>query len=142
MAYILDRKLVPNEVGIGGTVELRAWMEEMDSATLTAHLIGGVTVSELPSDFRKLAEGAYPGTDFVLPPLPNQLFTRDNSCWIYSGATVNPMFWEARRQETLLTTAIYKFHPDFKGQVKIWWGDPDVEHGKRDHGRWRCHANW
>ena len=28
----------------------------------------------------------------------------------------------------LLTTAIYRFHPDFKGQVTEWWGDPDVDH--------------
>ena len=114
-AYILDRKLVPNEVGVGGAAELRAWMGEMDSATLTAHLIGGVTVAELPADFRKLAEKAYAGTDFVLPPLPNQLFTRDSSCWIYGGVTVNPMYWPARRKETLHLTAIYKYHPKFKG---------------------------
>ena len=50
-AYILDRKLVPNEVGVGGAVELRAWMDEMDSAKLVAHLIGGVTVHELPERF-------------------------------------------------------------------------------------------
>jgi arginine deiminase len=129
-AYILDRKLVPNEVGVGGAAELRAWMKEMDSATLTAHLIGGVTVSELPEDFRKLAEKAYAATDFVLPPLPNQLFTRDSSCWIYGGVTVNPMYWPARRKETLHLTAIYKYHPKFKGgDFKIWWGDPDVDHG-------------
>ena len=65
-AYILDRKLVPNEVGVHGAVELRAWMEEMDSSTLVAHLIGGLTVHELPEDFRKIAERAYPSTDFVL----------------------------------------------------------------------------
>ena len=129
-AYILDRKLVPNEVGVGGAAELRAWMGEMDSATLTAHLIGGVTVAELPADFRKLAEKAYAGTDFVLPPLPNQLFTRDSSCWIYGGVTVNPMYWPARRKETLHLTAIYKYHPKFKGgDFTIWWGDPDVDHG-------------
>ena len=129
-AYILDRKLVPNEVGVGGTAELRAWMDEMDSATLTAHLIGGVTVMELPADFRKRVEKAYAGTDFVLPPLPNQLFTRDSSCWIYGGVTVNPMYWPARRKETLHLTAIYKYHPKFKGgDFNIWWGDPDVDHG-------------
>jgi arginine deiminase len=129
-AYILDRKLVPNEVGVGGAAELRAWMNGLDSATLVAHLIGGVTVQELPEDFRKLVEKAYPGTDFVLPPLPNQLFTRDSSCWIYGGVTVNPMFWPARRKETLHLTAIYKYHPKFKGaDFTIWWGDPDVDHG-------------
>ena len=129
-AYILDRKLTPNEVGVGGAPELRAWMDEMDSAKLVEHLIGGVTVAELPDDFRKRAEKAYAGTDFVLPPLPNQLFTRDSSCWIYNGVTVNPMYWPARRKETLHMAAIYKYHPEFKdGDFKIWWGDPDVDHG-------------
>jgi arginine deiminase len=124
-AYVLDHKITADEVGVGGAVELRAWMDEMDSATLTAHLIGGVTVAELPEDFRKIAEKAYAGTDFVLPPLPNQLFTRDSSCWIYNGVTVNPMFWPARRKEALHLTAIYKYHPKFKGgDFSIWWGDP------------------
>ena len=129
-AYILDRKLVPNEVGVGGAVDLRAWMDEMDSTKLTAHLIGGVTVAELPGEFRQAVEKAYAGTEFVLPPLPNQLFTRDSSCWIYNGVTVNPMYWPARRKETLHLTAIYKYHPKFKGgDFTIWWGDPDVDHG-------------
>jgi arginine deiminase len=129
-AYILDNKLVPNEVGVGGAVELRAWMDEMDSKTLVAHLIGGVSVAELPADFRKIVEQAYAGTEFVLAPLPNQLFTRDSSCWIYNGVTVNPMYWPARRKETLHLTAIYKYHPHFKGgDFTIWWGDPEVDHG-------------
>ncbi len=128
--YILDRKLVPNEVGVGGAPELRAWMDEMDSTKLVAHLIGGVTVAELPEALRRFAQKAYAGTEFVLPPLPNQLFTRDSSCWIYNGVTVNPMYWPARRKETLLLTAIYKYHPKFKGgDFSIWWGDPDVDHG-------------
>jgi arginine deiminase len=129
-AYILDRKLTPNEVGVGGARELRAWMDEMDPVKLVAHLIGGVAVAELPEDFRKFAEKAYAATDFALQPLPNQLFTRDSSCWIYNGVTVNPMYWPARRKETLHLTAIYKFHPEFKGgDFTIWWGDPDVDHG-------------
>ena len=129
-AYILDRKIVPNEVGVGGAVELRAWMDEMEPAKLVAHLIGGVTIAELPTDFRNLAEKAYGGTEFVIAPLPNQLFTRDSSCWIYGGVTVNSMFWPARRKEALHLTAIYKHHPSFKGgDFQFWWGDPDVDHG-------------
>jgi arginine deiminase len=129
-AYVLDRKLTANEVGAGGVGVLRPWMNEMESTQLVAHLIGGLTVDELPGDFRDVARKAYAGTDFVLPPLPNQLFTRDSSCWIYNGVTVNPMYWPARRKETLYLTAIYKHHPEFKGgDFKIWWGDPDVDHG-------------
>ena len=129
-SYILDRKLTPNEVGVGGVAELRAWMDEMDAQELVSHLIGGIVVNELPSDFRDFAKKAYGGTEFVLPALPNQLFTRDSSCWIYNGVTINPMFWPARRKETLHLAAIYQYHPAFKdGDFNVWWGDPDKDYG-------------
>ncbi len=129
-AYVLDRKAVPNEIGVNGAREIRAWMDEMDSEKLVSHLIGGVTVAELPRDLKAAASKAYEATDFVLPPLPNQLFTRDSSCWIYNGVTINPMFWPARHKEALHMAAIYKYHPEFKdGDFQVWWGDPDVDHG-------------
>ena len=68
-------------------------------------------------------------TEYLLPPLPNTLYTRDTTCWIYGGCTVNPLYWPARHEETILTTSIYKFHPDFAGKVKVWWGDPTEDHG-------------
>ncbi|MCP1366499.1 arginine deiminase, partial [Halomonas sp. BBD48] len=69
-------------------------------------------------------------SSFILPPLPNTLFTRDTTCWIYGGVTLNPMHWMARRQETLLTAAIYKFHPEFaNASFQVWYGDPDIDHG-------------
>jgi arginine deiminase len=68
--------------------------------------------------------------DFLLPPMPNTIFTRDSSCWIYGGVTLNPMFWPARRLETLNLAAIYRFHPDFADAgFPIWFGDPMVDHG-------------
>jgi len=63
--YVLDRKLVPDEVGVRGVAELRGWMNEMDSEELVSHLIGGVTVSELPDDFQHWALQAYSSADFV-----------------------------------------------------------------------------
>ena len=50
---------------------------------------------------------------FVLPPLPNTLFTRDSSCWIYGGVSINPMYWPARRLEAHNVAAIYRYHPMF-----------------------------
>ena len=90
-------------------------------------MIGGIATSDAPF-FDALQKYVDP-MGFIVPPLPNTQFTRDTTCWIYGGVTVNPMYWPARRQETLLATAIYKFHPDFKGNVTVWWGDPDVDHG-------------
>ncbi|MEZ5175205.1 MAG: arginine deiminase [Acidimicrobiia bacterium] len=127
-AFILDRKIVPNEVGVLGADELRAWMDELDSDTLVRHLIGGLTVGEMPPDFGVAASKAWGENEFAIPPLPNQLFTRDSSCWIYGGVTLNPMFWPARRKETLHLAAIYKFHPSFRdGDFTVWWGDPVEE---------------
>jgi len=64
---------------------------------------------------------------FLLPPLPNMLFTRDTSAWIYGGVTLNPMHWRVRQQETLLMDAIYRFHPMFANKAKVWWGGADED---------------
>ena len=64
-----------------------------------------------------------------MPPLPNTLYTRDTTCWLYGGLTMNPLYWPARKDETLLYKAIYEFHPDFVGS-KVWWGDPEKDWGQ------------
>jgi arginine deiminase len=129
-AWVLERRLTVNDLGFG-VAALRGWMEEMPSETLAEHLIGGVAILDVPkSEWSKMLDEAYGGTDFLLPPVPNTLFQRDPSCWIYGGVTCNPMYWPARRPETLLQRAVYKFHPTFKkAGVKIWWGDSDESFG-------------
>ena len=128
-AWVLDHRITPQEIGVGMLEELRAWMDGLPGADLAEVLIGGLTVDDLPFEPAGMF-GAYLGRlGFVLPPLPNTLFTRDNSSWIYSGVTLNPMFWQARRPETLLTTAIYRFHPKFAGRVESLWGDPTRHYG-------------
>jgi arginine deiminase len=77
----------------------------------------------------EVALDAATATEYLLPPLPNTLYTRDTTCWIYGGVTLNPLYWPARHEETILTTSIYKFHPDFAGKVNVWWGDPTQDHG-------------
>ena len=64
-----------------------------------------------------------------MPPLPNTLYTRDTTCWIYGGVTLNPLYWPARHDETLLMKAVYRFHPDFADAVTVWWGDPELDWG-------------
>jgi arginine deiminase len=67
--------------------------------------------------------------DFLLPPLPNHLFPRDNSCWLYDGVCLNPMAKPARLRETLHTRAIYRFHPIFAGAgYRTYFGDDDAHH--------------
>jgi arginine deiminase len=63
-----------------------------------------------------------------MPAPPNTLYTRDTTCWIYSGVTLNPLFWPARHDETMLMKAIYQFHSEFVGS-RVWWGDPEKAWG-------------
>ena len=135
--WVLDRKITDDLVGPGITRELRAWLDELPAARLAELLIGGVTWRDVPDDFAgpfvlALRESSEQ-QGFVLPPLPNTLFSRDNTSWIFQGVTLNPMFWPARRQETLLTTAIYRFHPAFAdASFDVWLGD--LEGRPHDHG--------
>ena len=131
-AWLLKLRVNENTVGVGMAEDLYAALMEMDAYTLSVHLIGGISRAELPFEPKGMLGRLLAPQDFVLAPLPNQLFTRDPSAWIYGGVTLHPMFWPARRQETLHMAAIYKFHPMFKdADFEFWWGD-DVEN---DHGK-------
>ena len=100
---------------------------------LAKHLIGGLTVAEADLDLGKFREFSLPAaalddtSAFILPPLPNTLFTRDSSCWIYGGVSINPMYWPARRLEAYNVAAIYRYHPMFQ--------DDDFEYWYRRSGR-------
>jgi arginine deiminase len=110
--------------------ELTAWMTEMPADELATRLTGGVTVAELPSDIRTTVGRAMRDTDFVIAPLPNQLFMRDTSAWIYGGVSINHMYWPARQHETLNLEAVYRFHPRFKDAgFPIWYGGFDHDWG-------------
>ena len=131
-AWLLDRRITANQVGIGLVTDTRAFLDALAPQELARYLIGGMSTHDLPADLRPgylaLARESGGVTEYLLPPLPNTLYTRDTTCWIYGGVTLNPLFWPARQNETLLMKAIYGFHPDFVGS-KIWWGDPEVDWG-------------
>lgn len=129
--FVLDRRVTPYTVGIGIADDIRDWLDEMPAQQLATHLIGGIAVSDLPeTKLKKFLSDAIGDTDFLMPPIPNTLFQRDPSCWIYNGVTCNSMYWPARKPETLLQRAVYKFAPFFAGnQFTIWWGDSDEDFG-------------
>ncbi|MFT0859443.1 arginine deiminase [Ancylobacter sp. G4_0304] len=131
--WILDNQVVPNQIGLGFVEEVRSYLEGLSARQLAETLIGGLSTTEFPEtiggatlDLIRDAAGA---NEYLLPPLPNTLYTRDTTCWIYGGVTLNPLYWPARHEETILTTSIYKFHPDFAGKVNVWWGDPTQDWG-------------
>jgi arginine deiminase len=131
-SWLLDRKIISNEVGLGLLDDTRAFLESLKPRELAEFLIGGLATTDLPDDFRSgyvaLAREATGVREYLMPPLPNTLYTRDTSCWLYGGVTLNPLYWPARHDETLLMKAVYEFHPDFTGST-VWWGDPEQDWG-------------
>jgi arginine deiminase len=122
-------ELVVSEYTVGVTLvdDIRALLAGFDAKRLATHLIGGLTIAEAGLDLPHAAATSLIGaaiddvSAFVLPPLPNTLFTRDSSCWIYGGVSINPMFWPARRREAYNVAAIYKAHPMFADAEFDFW---------------------
>ncbi|WP_236685328.1 arginine deiminase [Demequina salsinemoris] len=131
--WLLDRKLTRDDLGVGLTEDVRAFLDELPSVDLAHHLIGGLAVADLPRDLAppavQLVREESGMRDYLVPPLPNTLYTRDTTSWIYEGVTLNPLYYPARHAETLIMKAVYDHHPRFKEQVNVWWGDPEIGHG-------------
>jgi len=85
--------------------------------TLAERLVGGVLKSDVVDQLREpsLLMDYLRSDDFLLLPLPNHLFQRDNAAWIYNGLSINPMAKPARKRETINSRVVYNFHPMFRG---------------------------
>ncbi|MEU7854731.1 arginine deiminase [Nonomuraea sp. NPDC049141] len=114
--HILDGILDERFLGPLAVDDIRNTLDAMDSKTLQLYLTGGITKREMVEagcDPKSMSYHAAGDDDFILPPLPNHLFTRDTSCWVYDGVSINAMKKKARMRETVNMEAIYEFHPTF-----------------------------
>ena len=130
-AYVLDRVFDPRLHGPLAVDALRGAMEGLDAADLARFLIGGITkreILELGPEPKSIAFHSLDPDDFVLAPLPNLLYQRDTSSWIYGGVSVNAMRRRARMRETVSDEAMYRWHPMFaSGGFEIWLHGADAE---------------
>jgi arginine deiminase len=132
-------QMVASEYTVGWSLveEVRDFLWKMKPDVLAKHLVGGLTTGEMETmgfdmpKFKSISLGAAALDDpgfFIIPPVPNSLFQRDPSCWIYNGVTVNPMFWPARRRESLNMLTIYRYHPMFKDAgFEFWYPEQDYD---------------
>jgi arginine deiminase len=131
-SFLLEQ--VGNEHVVGPT--LVAPFAELVEATnpqdLADFMIGGILKKELPRPTQpSLLWEDLDDEDFVLSPLPNHLFQRDNSAWVYRGVSVNPMAKPARKRETVHSRIVYNFHPMFaqsRDDFVFYYGNDDLPH--------------
>lgn len=134
--WLLERVANEMTIGLSAVDAVRICLMDMEPSDLAKHLVGGLTVGELEciymeglARFSLTAAAAGPDA-FILPPLPNTLFTRDSSSWIYSGVTLNPMFWPVRRLEVMNVATIYRGHPMFRDAPFEFWYPPPGDNGR------------
>ena len=129
--WVLERVLDERHVGVYLARSGQQWGRSLPAAELADRLIGGITKRDLGDGTGLTYESSEP-SDLLLPPLPNFLFQRDPSCWIYDGVTLNPMAKPARRPETVFMEAIYRWHSMFVavGGVQVWHGGVEQDWGR------------
>ncbi len=128
--FVSDHVLNEVQVGITAAQRAREWVETADPVTVAEFLIGGITKADVDQDVGLVWEAA-DLTSMLLPPLPNFLFQRDPSCWIFGGVTINPMTKSARKPETLIMETVYRYHPMFTAEpFPVWLGGSDRDWGR------------
>jgi arginine deiminase len=128
--YILDRVFDSRWHGPLAAELLRAAVGGLDSESLAGFLVGGITkreISELAPEPKSIAFHSLDPDGFVLAPLPNLLYQRDTSCWIYGGVSINAMRRQARVRESTFAEAIYEWHPMFAAaEFDVWYHGADA----------------
>lgn len=127
--WLLNRQISDYRLGPQFAEEIREWLGELPHRQMARLMSGGLTYSEIPNTIHNMVVDTHSLNDFVIKPLPNHLFTRDTSCWIYNGVSLNPMAKEARKRETNNLRAIYRWHPVFTDNEFIsYFGDEEFNY--------------
>jgi arginine deiminase len=121
---ILDSVLDERVYGPMAVDPLRNLFDGMDDDDLATYLMGGISKGEVLERIEEPRSIPFRVLDtdaMVLPPLPNLLFPRDTTAWIYGGVAINSMRKKARMRETALYQAIYRYHPMFADEAfEVW----------------------
>ncbi|RSN70413.1 MULTISPECIES: arginine deiminase [Actinomadura] len=104
---------------------VEGYLRDLDPEDLAHTLVAGLAHEELKAGhglvYRLLDE-----QDFIVDPVPNLLFTRDQSVWIGDRVAVTSLATDARRREADLVGLLYAHHPRFAGVEPVY--GPSLEH--------------
>jgi len=118
--WLIENRVTKDDFG-DFVAQFQQYLDDQPSRSLAQALIGGLTKEELRVAPQGLLTATLDDDDFILRPLPNHLFTRDTSAWLYEGVAVNTMATSARWRETANLEAVYRFHPDFvNADFPVW----------------------
>ncbi|MGL5972838.1 MAG: arginine deiminase [Oscillospiraceae bacterium] len=107
-----------------------------DTKTLTLKTMEGLHLKELnlenAIENNSLVDILMGRDQFITDPMPNLYFTRDPFASIGNGISLNKMYSVTRNRETIYAEYIFKYHKDFKIDVKKYtdrYSDFNIEGG-------------
>ncbi|MFI1992383.1 arginine deiminase [Actinoplanes sp. NPDC020271] len=118
--------LADRRLGDGLRAGIADYLADQPPERLAEVLVAGLSHEEVKPAGGSLVYEMLLPNDFLIDPLPNLLFTRDSSVWVRDRVAVTSLAMPARRRETTLTHAVYRFHPRFAGADLLY--DPALEH--------------
>lgn len=128
-AEVIDAVVDDRILGRHLAVALRASLDQLPAAQLAGTLVVGLDRDEL-ADRGGLVHRLLEDNAFLIPPLPNLLFTRDSSAWVGGAVAVASPSMGVRRREAQLVETIYRHHPRFRDTPVVYGrGDPWLEGG-------------
>lgn len=131
--WLINKQVNEHFFGESFQKQIKEYLYSVSEERLSSIMIGGLSYQEYleENNFEKISifESLLSKHDFIIPPKPNHLFTRDTSCWVYDGVSVNPMAKIARQKETVNLLSIYRFHELFKdNDFNFWYGNEDIHY--------------
>jgi arginine deiminase len=137
--HAVERTVNHLSVGPALVDDVRSELASWDGEKLATHLIGGLKRSEFLGasgrswfESRSLVAAQADPQAYIMPPLPNTLYQRDPAAWLYGGVSLNPLYFHARRLETINQSLVYHFHPMFADGVFDFWYPPLGDAGSFD----------
>ncbi len=114
-----------------GNIKTRRWQDKcMEYLTtnfkgkaLVEKTMEGITLKEMGAEayVYSLQDLVAPADDLVVNPMPNLYFTRDPFASVGTGVFLHKMYSVTRCRETIYADYIFKYHPDFEGQVTRYY---------------------
>ena len=95
----------------------------------------GINIKEIVLEKAKrgksLVDMIEPDSQFIVDPMPNLYFTRDNFASIGNGISLNKMYSVTRSRETIYAEYIFNYHPDYKDVPKYFdrYNEYNIEGG-------------
>lgn len=100
-----------------------------DTKELVLKTMAGVTFAELGDrKTNSLVDRLENESYLLLNPMPNLYFTRDPFSSVGSGAVINKMYSVTRNRETIYADYIFRYHPEYAGNVPDLYGRKNPFH--------------